>query len=537
MRLVVQCKGAKITELHCGDEPIAIGSGEACTVRLTDSRVAARHAVIHSEQDAIWILQPVQAGAEVLLNGTAITEEVMLKSGDLIQIHDYEIHTYIDHVHRGPDAGPMTTSVAQMNRFVRFQLPPGSLTKKADDPLTIQPSMLARIGAVNIRLGKCETVNELMDIVLEQVFEVFGAARAWIGIRRVNYGAMEYQQGQLNTGLTTELPSIGENLKPRVLDRAQFVLIPHVSLEESFAVIAGPLVGPDGLLGMVYVDAGDTGRRWEQGDLDFFTLMLNLFGVQLDAIFKHIAKTRAAMLEGEVSVVHAIQSRLTPRKLPQWEDQLVFGAFREPGRARSSDVYDVVRMPNDLAAFMIAHTSAVGPLPGMLMAQAQASFRTAAMHLDRPNIILRTLNVLLYDGQNDHPLSMFVGVVHPPSGKMKYAIAGEVGAYVISSRGEERRLAPVAPTQPLAAAKVAHYDELVEELAAEETLVLFTPGVVTARNSKDEVFGEDRFVNILCDGFGQLASAMLKEMLSDLRNFTESGQQPDDITVILAHRV
>lgn len=537
MRLVVQNNGAKIAEVQCGNEPVCIGSGELCAVRLSDQRVAERHAIIHPEQDSMWILERANNTADVLLNGIAITEEVMLKSGDLIQIFDFEIHAYIDQVHRATDSGPITTSVAQMNRFVRFQMPPGSVIKKVDDALTIAPAWLPRVGTVNISLGKCETVNELMDIVLAQLFEAFGAARAWIGIRRVNYGPMEYEQGQQNTGQTTELPSIGENLKPRVLDRTQFVFVPHVSLEEPFAAMAGPLVGPDGLLGMVYVDAGDTGRRWEQNDLEFFTLMLNLFGVQLHSIFKHLAKTRAAMLEGEVSVVHAIQSRLTPRKLPQWENQLVFGAFREPGRARSSDVYDVVRMPNDLAAFMIAHTSATGPLPGMLMAQAQSSFRTAAMHLDRPNIILRTLNVLLYDGMNDHPLSMFVGMVHPPSGKMRFAMAGDVGAYVINSRGEERRLNPSAPTQPLAMAKTVNYEELTEELGEEETLVLFTPGVVTAKNSKGEIFGEDRFVNILCDGFGQLASAMLKEMLSDLRNFTEGGSQPDDITVILAHRV
>ena len=78
---------------------------------------------------------------------------------------------------------------------------------------------------------------------------------------------------------------------------------------------------------------------------------------------------------------------------------------------------------------------------------------------------------------------------------------------------------------------------LRETIEPGESLVVFTPGVTTAKNSKGETFGEERFVNILCDGFGQLASNMLKEMLSDLRNFTEGGLQPDDITMLLAHRV
>ena len=116
-------------------------------------------------------------------------------------------------------------------------------------------------------------------------------------------------------------------------------------------------------------------------------------------------------------------------------------------------------------------------------------------------------------------------------------MAGQMGAYIISARGEERRLGPSEPTPPLSFVKNANFPLLTEELEPQETLVLFTPGVTTAQNFKGDTFGEDRFVNILCDGFGQLASQLLKEMLSDLQNFTQKGVQPDDITVLLVHRM
>ena len=241
------------------------------------------------------------------------------------------------------------------------------------------------------------------------------------------------------------------------------------------------------------------------------------------------------MLAGEVTVAHAIQTRLTPRKLPQWED-LQFGAFREMGRERTSDIYDVLRLNNNMALFMIAHTSAGGPIPSMLMAQAQAAFRIAAMHMDAPHIQLRSLNNLLYDGNPDHPLDCVIGVIEPWTGNMRCAQAGNTGVYVISARGEARSLASEPPMPALGTAKNPEYALQANKLKEGETLVLHTPGVVTARNSKGEVFGEERFVNILCDGFGQQASSMLREMLSDLQQFTESGSQPDDITVILAHR-
>jgi serine phosphatase RsbU (regulator of sigma subunit) len=301
--------------------------------------------------------------------------------------------------------------------------------------------------------------------------------------------------------------------------------------------VAGPLLGPEGKLGMVYLDSGDSGRHYDVRDLDFFMVQLHVIAYQLDAIFKTVARNRAALIDGQVSVAHEIQARLTPRKLPQWENQLVFGAFREPGRERTGNIYDVVRLTNNLAGFMIAHTPATGALPSMLMVQAQSAFRSAVMHQDNPAICLRMLNWMLYDGQKDHPVECLVGVVDPDSGVMRYSVAGHLGAYIIDQRGEPRQLGGDEPMPALGLVKSTVYPLLPEQLEASETLVLFTPGVVTAKNRRDEVFGEERFVNIICDGFGQLASALLKDLLTDLRNFTEGGQQPDDITVILAHRV
>jgi sigma-B regulation protein RsbU (phosphoserine phosphatase) len=207
------------------------------------------------------------------------------------------------------------------------------------------------------------------------------------------------------------------------------------------------------------------------------------------------------------------------------------------GRERTSDIYDLLRLSNQMALFMIAHTSASGPVPSMLMAQAQAAFRVAAMHLDAPHTYLRSLNNLVYDGTQDHLLDCFIGVIEPATGNMRYARAGAMGAYIISNRGEERILQTPEPTPSVAAAKDPEYSLCSEKLQPGETLVLFTPGVVTARNNKDEIFGEARFVGLLCDGFGQQASGMLREMLSDLKQFTEAGTQPDDITVVLAHRL
>lgn len=537
MRLVILSKGTRVAEYFCTDEAVLLGSGHECPVRLDDPRIGQKHAIIQPSADGAWRIRPFEAGADLSLNGAPVLEDIELKHGDRIGILDYTVLTYDEASERTAATGfSAGMSVDQMTRFVRFQLPSGSQIKKLEEPVTLPAAQLERLVALSVELARCETVEAVMEVTLKTLMSAFAPFRIWVGVRRVNYGAMEYVEGRLATGHTSDLPELGENLKPRVLDRSQFVLIPYVGIEAPYSVLAGPLAGPDGTLGMVYLDTAEVPRRFEAADTEFLYALLSLIGGTLDAIFKQMARARAATKDGEVIVAHSIQSRLTPRKLPQW-DELQFGAFREPGRERSSDFYDVVRLSNQTAGVLISQTSATGPLPSMLIAQTQAAYRMSAMHMAAPHVFLRSMNFLLYDGTTDRPMDCFAAMIDPASGEMKYSLAGRIGAYIIGNRGEERRLGPAEPAPQLAVTKNAAYALLTDRLEPVETLVLYTTGVVSARNNKGESFGEDRFVNILCDGFGQLASAMLKDMLTDLRNFTEGGSQPDDITVILAHRV
>jgi serine phosphatase RsbU (regulator of sigma subunit) len=539
MRLIVLERSTQLAEIACREEAVYLGSDERCELHLPNPQIASHLGVIYAEEDGVWVFEQIDQASQVQLNGAPITERVRLRVGDQLKVQDYIIRAEPKSEQPVTVVAPpivKRTTVDRLTRFVQYRLPPGSVIKKSTDEVTVGPEQMAKVGRTNVALAQCVTIEELMELGLQVLMDLFGAHRAWMGVRHLSYGPLEYVEGRFSTGQTADLPAVGENLKPRVLDRDQFALLPYGDDSDRIPVLAGPLMGTDGCLGMVFIDAGETDRRFETQDLDFFILLLTTLAAQLDAIFTQIAKNRAAMLEGEVTVAHAIQTRLTPRKLPQWEE-LQFGAFREMGREHTSDIYDLLRLSNQMALFMIAHTSASGPVPSMLMAQAQAAFRVAAMHLDAPHTCLRSLNNLIYDGTQDHLLDCFIGVIEPPTGNMRYARAGRMGAYIISNRGEARVLGTPEPTPSVAATKDPEYTLLPEKLQAGETLVLFTPGVITAHNSKGEAFGEDRFVNILRDGFGQQASGMLREMLSDLKQFTEAGTQPDDITVILAHRL
>lgn len=536
MRLIVLQSDAMVDDVICGQEAIYVGNKDTCRVHLSDARIAPQHLVIYPESDGTWSIEPLEIGYAACVNGTQLLGKSTLHTGDEILLEPYLLRAFPDFEEPAADRGHVMTTKESLERFIATQLPSGTIVKRPDEPVSIGRAALVRSGKAAVALSGCTLPTEFMDVALTTFLSAFAAHRVWIGVRRVNYGPMEYVEGRTIHGVSADLPSVAEPLQTRVLDRSAYLLVPRLNAEERLSILAGPLLGPEGPLGMIYIDTGDGGRRFETSDLDEFVHLTSVFAAQLHAIFHNIARNRAALIEGSVSVAHEIQARLTPRKLPQWE-MLQFGAFRETGRLRAGDIYDVVKLVNNIAALFVAHTALEIHWPSMLLTQAHAAFRSACMHQDNPQVFLRGLNWLLYDPSEERSLDCFMCAIDPASGALHYSVAGTIGAYIINCRGSERRLGGDPATPPLGAGKQAECPVHTEVLAPGESLVVFTNGVTTARNRQQKVFGEARFLDILCDGFGQQASVMLKDMLSDLRNFTDGGMQPDDITVLLAHRV
>ncbi len=534
MRLIVLHKGAMIDDVISDSETLYVGSAEGNRVQLNNPRLPDRIAVVFPEDETTWYIETLTDKLEVFVGTTRLTQRRELKTGDEVRIFDYSMRVYPEHSEKY--RVPTQTTQAQLERFAQSTLPPGAVVRKPEEPLTVAPEHLPRVGEATVQASRCSTIEELMEVTLQALISNFGARRAWVGVRRSNRGPLEYVEGRLLTGEPLDLPKAGDDLKPRILDRAQFIRVPILSTAERMSILCGPLIGPHGPIGMVYLDTGESRRRFKEKDLNLFVLQLHIYAQQFAGIFRSLVRVREAMIDGAVSVAHEIQARLTPRKLPQW-DELQFGALREPGRERTGDVYDVLRLSNNLAYFMIAQTSATGSLPSMLMTQSRTAFRVAGMHQDTAAIFLRSLNWLLYDGLKDHPLDCFAGVVDPATGQMRYSVAGHIGAYVIGAHGEPRKLGVSEPLPALGMSKNTVYPLLPEQLESGETVALFTAGVTTAQDSAGKTFGQQRILNLLCDGFGQQASTMLKEMHVELRNSTEQGSQPDDITVLLAHRV
>jgi serine phosphatase RsbU (regulator of sigma subunit) len=298
--------------------------------------------------------------------------------------------------------------------------------------------------------------------------------------------------------------------------------------------MAVPLITRRGRLGLIYINSAAESVTYDTPELDELCLYAALIARQLEAIVAEQVKLQEAIAAGELSFVREIQARMDPTNVPQWE-QLQLAVYCKPGLDRTGDVYDVMRLPNGLAAFLTAHAEASATRAALAMAEVRAIFRMASMHADPPHVVLRALNWILHNQHDPCLLHCAVIVMNPKTGAAEYATAGRIGAMIVDQGGESRPLAdPAIP--PIGQRHDYALPSRPERLQDDETLVFYTPGCRTVADASGQPLGDHRVVQAFCDGFGQSAAEALDEVLSDLRAFFKDGRQSDDITLLVVHR-
>jgi sigma-B regulation protein RsbU (phosphoserine phosphatase) len=125
----------------------------------------------------------------------------------------------------------------------------------------------------------------------------------------------------------------------------------------------------------------------------------------------------------------------------------------------------------------------------------------------------------------------FLADLDTSSNTLTYVNAGHNPPMLRRANGSIERLE--AGGLPLGILADAHYDQEVKTLAAGDTLVVFTDGVVEAINPAGEEFGEGRLLNCVLPA-GRSAAQSLQTIMQTVDYFVGTAPQQDDITCLIA---
>jgi sigma-B regulation protein RsbU (phosphoserine phosphatase) len=136
-------------------------------------------------------------------------------------------------------------------------------------------------------------------------------------------------------------------------------------------------------------------------------------------------------------------------------------------------------------------------------------------------------------GTTEMYYTVFYGVIDPLAGRLSYANAGHPYAFRVPRFGAPERLGATAPPLGLAAAGEIQRRQ-VPWAVRHDLLVLWTDGLVDARNEAGEPFGEQRLLEEVCAHRTEPADVIVRAVLDQAAAF---GSQPVDDRTLLVLRI
>jgi anti-sigma regulatory factor (Ser/Thr protein kinase)/putative methionine-R-sulfoxide reductase with GAF domain len=230
-------------------------------------------------------------------------------------------------------------------------------------------------------------------------------------------------------------------------------------------------------------------------------------------------------LDREHRVAVALQQSLLPDRLPDIVGVDVAARYLPARDDVGGDWYDVIELPHGLVGVAIGDVAGHGVRAAALMGQIRTGLRAYALDGHGPGETLKRLDRLLQAIRTRGMATAAYLIVNPAVGTVRCAWAGHPPPIVISAQGEARVL-DIRPAPPLGTLRYSTYREIETALAPDETLLLYTDGLIESREEPLTV-GLERLRETA--SVVRSAEALCHHVI---RRLVREGGAADDIAVV-----
>jgi sigma-B regulation protein RsbU (phosphoserine phosphatase) len=338
----------------------------------------------------------------------------------------------------------------------------------------------------------------------------------------------------------------GEGLIGRVWQTGQFVCLTDLSEAPELAKLRGSAFGSASImaaalrygnqdLGVLALAQGPAGPPFSQGDFVVFKSISEQSAFALyNAIIYSMANEKKR-LDHDLEIARDIQRILLPSEAPAIKGFQISG-INVPARQVSGDYFDYIHVDEERLGVAIADVSGKGVPASLIMAICRSVLRAEAARNPSPADVLRKVNRQLYpDIKEDMFISMAYLILNHQRDSVTLARAGH-DAPLLYKR-QTQTVTPLKPPGMVVGIDSGNvFDRLTTDFAVplerDDCLVLYTDGVTETLNAEGDEFGVDHMMQSVRDSVTNGAQAIVKKIIEDVRDFTGSIPQNDDITVI-----
>lgn len=521
-----------VRQLEFRKPPVSVGSHSENLIQLPDINIPPRYATLDIVNDQ-WVFRPSVPDGPARFKGETVNDPVEVNDGDVITISYFELKIVIDPEAESDDLS-IISPTGELAKIRQFPVPPRTEIRKADADVSLTAARQASLAQFILSLRGCNELPALMETTLRFLRPEFASRLAWIGVRRNPTGPLEFMDGLSESGPHSGYPPKFETFEYRCLDRQQFLSIPRTGDDDTQSVLAIPMMSGRGAMGLIYIDSKKHTRVYDGADLGYLTALAKVLAPHFETILEQRSPGRSVGGTGDLGLIRQMQATLDPRNVPEWPT-LQIASFSKSGTGSAGDLYDIMRLPNGLAAVLVGKVTADLVRTATALPQIQGAFRMAGLHADPPKTQLKALNWILHSEGHPCKFDGAVLLANPKTGVAEISTAGAIRALHVSSNGEARSLA--TPNSPAAGGqKSVDYTSTAIRMKAGDTIAIYTAGWIKAVSETGVPLTEEKLTEAICDGFNHPAVSAIEELVADLSPYIKKGTLPDDITLLLLYR-
>ena len=255
----------------------------------------------------------------------------------------------------------------------------------------------------------------------------------------------------------------------------------------------------------------------------------------LNTLLLEESEDKIRVVEADLKIASNIQNDALPPANPEFNDKypLTLRASMDTAKEVGGDFYDYFPINEQKVCFLMADVSGKGTPAALFMMNAKTVIKDHASIYDDTGKIFTLSNNRLNEGNKATMFATaWIAILNKDDMTIQYTNAGHTYP-LLYRKGKGAEYMKKVDGLFLGVMAGIPYQSNIIKVEEGDRLFLYTDGVTEAHNIKDELYGEERLLNLFNDNIDKSDDEIIDIILKDVKAFTGEAPQFDDITMMI----
>jgi len=329
--------------------------------------------------------------------------------------------------------------------------------------------------------------------------------------------------------------------KPVVLDNAagqgRYTQTPYVLKARPKSILCMPLTTKDKLVGVLYLENNLATGVFTPGHLEVLKVLSTQAAISLEnaRLYEQLADYSHSLekIIAALNLAQEVQQNLLPQRPPRLESVDVTGRSLYCDET-GGDYFDFLELSKNRLGVVVGDVTGHGVSAALLMASVRGFLRARATLADSAAEIINGVNRLtsVDTAETGQFMTVFYLVLDHQQNRITWVRAGHDPALLYcpaTDRFEELGGAGIA----LGVNEDWQFEDFSRTVRPGQIVLLTTDGIFEAHNPAGEMFGKERFKDVVRQNAGLEAEGLRKAVFEAVTEFRGAEPQEDDITLVI----